>query len=81
MSEFNETAADCWEIEQEAGGQIFKPVYMVILRDKKQPSRSVVKATSSDFQSVNRYAQQLQEDLYLLSNEEFVKKYVLSSIS
>lgn len=77
MSQLKDTAADSWEIEQRAGGQVMKPVYMVIIRKRERPRTSVVKVTSSSFMSAQRYAEQLNGDLYLLSNEEFVEKYEL----
>ena len=40
---------------------------------------SVVKATSSDGQSMTEYAEQLKKDLYDLTDYEFVSKYQLGS--
>lgn len=81
MSEVNDSAADWWEIDHQAGGQVFKPVYMVVVRRKSQPGKSVVKVSSSNFMSVRKYEEQLNSDLYLLSNNEFVRKYGLHNLT
>lgn len=81
MSESRELASDCWEVERQAGGQVLRPLYVVVLRHKNNRSKSVVKASSSDFTSVNRYAEQLSDDLFTLSNSEFVEKYRLGHIA
>ncbi|MHB0912169.1 MAG: hypothetical protein ACYC2Y_01820 [Armatimonadota bacterium] len=79
MPKADESAAACWEVDRRASGQMPRPYCVVILRDKKA-GRSVVKASSSDFDSMKKYAEQLSEDLYTLTNEEFVKRYNLGAV-
>lgn len=73
-----ERAANHWEVERQSCGQVFRPYYMVVLRNKKA-GKSIVKATSSDAQSMSRYEEQLKKDLYDLTDAEFAEKYQLSS--
>lgn len=73
-----ETASNCWEVERQSCGQVFRPYYVVILRNKKK-SKSVVKATSTDPETVGKYVEQLNRDLHELSNDEFVTKYKLET--
>lgn len=73
-----ERASNCWEVERRPCGQVLKPYYVVVLRNKKA-GKSVVKATSSDGQSMTDYAEQLRKDLYDLTDYEFVTKYQLGS--
>ncbi|HET6453762.1 MAG TPA: hypothetical protein VFI02_05110 [Armatimonadota bacterium] len=73
-----ERAVNCWEVERRSCGQVLKPYYVVMLRNKKV-GKSVIKATSSDGQSMTEYADQLRKDLYDLTDYEFVSKYQLGS--
>jgi hypothetical protein len=72
----DDRAASYWEVDRQASGHVPKSYYVVILRNKKA-GRSIVKASSSDSEYMNQYAQQLSEDLYTLTNDEFVNKYQL----
>lgn len=72
-----EAAANCWEVERQSCGQIFRPYYVVVLRNKKKSGQSVVKATSSDSHTVSLYVEQLRKDLDELTNDDFVRKYGL----
>jgi len=74
-----EAAANCWEVDRQSCGQVFRPYYVVILRNKKKAGKSIVKVSSSDSQTVSLYAEQLHKDLHELSNWEFVTKYDLGS--
>lgn len=74
----DESAANCWEVERQSCGQTYRSYCVVILRNK-QRGKSVVKATSSDFNSMDKYASQLSEDLYVLTNDEFTEKYKLNA--
>ncbi|HEY3298135.1 MAG TPA: hypothetical protein VGK34_05705 [Armatimonadota bacterium] len=76
-----EPAADCWEVERRSNGEMLRPYCVVVLRSKKDSGKSIVTASSSDFESMNRYAEHLTEDLYTLTNDEFVQKYKLSNAS
>lgn len=79
MTKIRESAANCWEVERQSCGQSYRSYCVVILRDKKNTRKSFVKASSSDFESMGKYAEQLSEDLYLLTNDEFVSKYRLNA--
>lgn len=72
-----EAAANCWEVERQSCGQVFRPYYVVVLRNKKKSGQAVVKATSSDSHTVSLYVEQLRKDLDALTNDEFVSKYGL----
>lgn len=74
----DERAETCWEVERRSCGETFRSYYVVLVRNKKA-GKSVVKATSSDAQSMNRYVEKLQEDLQELTDDEFVGKYNLGS--
>ena len=74
-----DTASNCWEVERQSCGQVFRPYYMVILRNKKKTGKSVVKATSSDSETLGLLVEQLDKDLNELTNDEFVTKYELGS--
>ena len=80
MPAITESAASCWEVHRRANYHTRLPYCAVILRNKKA-QKSVVKATSTDFQSMNEYAEMVQSDLHELSNQEFVNKYRLSTSS
>jgi uncharacterized C2H2 Zn-finger protein len=80
MSKGAEPAASCWQIDRQTCGQVLRPYCVVILRNKKKVGRSVVKASSTDFESMHRYAEQLKKDLEALTNAEFVRKYQLGSM-
>jgi hypothetical protein len=73
-----ERAESCWEIESRSCGDVPRSYYVVLLKNKKA-GKSVVKATSSDSQSMHRYVEQLRDDLHDLSDYEFVTKYELGS--
>jgi hypothetical protein len=79
MPRASDTAAECWEVDCQSNGQMLRPFCVVILRSKKESGKSIVTASSSDFESMSRYAGRLSEDLYTLSNDEFVVKYKLST--
>ncbi len=80
MPQDAERAANCWAVERHSCGQVMRPYYVVVLKDKKK-GKSVVKATSSDAQSMGQYADRLKKDLYDLTDEEFAAKYQLSTIA
>lgn len=75
----NERAQNCWEVERRSCGEVYRSYYMVLVRNKKK-GKSVVKATSSDAQSMNQYVQKLNEDLRELMDDEFVAKYDLAEM-
>jgi len=54
---------------------------VVVLRSKKRSDQSYVKASSADISSMQAIAEEMQKDLYALSNDEFVAKYKLGSCS
>jgi len=73
-------AYDCWEVDHQSCGDALRPYCAVILRNKKESGKTVVK-TSTDFISMRRYADELTKDLRTLSNLDFVEKYGLNNIS
>lgn len=75
-----ERAQNCWEVERRSCGEVFRSYYIVLLRNKKK-GKSVVKAASSDAQSMNEYVEQLRSDLGGLTDDEFVEKYSLNSVA
>ena len=77
MSKTVSPAASHWEVECHSCGQVFRPYYVVILRNRQKTDKSVIKATSSDSESVCRCIDQLNQDLCELTNEEFVAKHQL----
>ena len=79
MSEL-ERAQSCWEVERRSCGEVSRAYYMVLLKNKKK-GKSVVKAASSDAQSMNEYVEQLRGDLNDLSDYEFETKYGLGSVA
>jgi hypothetical protein len=79
MQSNGHTAAECWEVDRQFNGQTLRPSCAVILRSKKESGKSIVSAVSSDFESMNKYAERLTEDLYILTNDEFVAKYKLGN--
>lgn len=78
MPEATDRAASCWEVERHSCGEVFRPYYVVVLKNKKA-GKSIVKATSSDAQSMSQYAEELKKDLYDMTDTEFVTKYQLGS--
>lgn len=72
----SDRAEACWEVERRSCGEVYRSYYVVLLKNKKA-GRSVVKATSSDAQSMNKYVEKLQDDLHELTDDEFVSKYNL----
>lgn len=74
----SERAEECWEVERRSCGEVYRSYYVVLVRNKKA-GKSVVKATSSDAQSMNRYVEKLKDDLQDLTDYEFVTKYNLGS--
>ena len=78
MSKYVELASDCWEVERHSCGQVLRPYCVIILRNKKG-RKAVVQASSSDFDSMKRYAEQLSDDLQALTNDQFVDKYKLEA--
>jgi len=79
MSRDMEPASSCWEVERRSCGQVFRPYYVVVLRNKKKRGKSVVKATSSDAECMTQCVDELKKDLYELTNDAFVRKYQLGS--
>ena len=73
-----ESASNCWEVDRRTNDHPLKPFCVVILRNRKA-GRSVVKAASSDFESMAAYAESLQQDIERLTNVEFINKYDLTS--
>lgn len=76
MAKGSEPAVNCWEVERQSCGEVYRPYCVVILRNRKA-KRSIVQASSSDFESMKRYADRLSDDLYALTDDEFVEKYKL----
>lgn len=76
----SDRAEACWEVERRSCGEVYRSYYMVLLKNKKA-AKSVVKATSSDAQSMNKLVEKLQEDLHELTDDDFVSKYNLGSAS
>lgn len=74
-----ESAANNWEVDRQSCGQVFRPYYVVVVRNKKKAGKSVVKASSSDSEAVSLYVEQLHKDLDELTNYEFETKYELKS--
>lgn len=74
-----EPASSCWEVERRVTGNMLKPYCVVILRSRKDSSISIVKATSSDFQSMRSCAEDLIKDLHQLTNDEFTAKHCVPS--
>jgi hypothetical protein len=72
-------AESCWEVERQSCGQVFRPYYVVILRNKQKAGSSIVKASSSDAESVSLLVDQLRGDLMELTDDEFVTKYELGA--
>lgn len=81
MSVNSEPAAEFWEVERHSCGSIQRPHCVVVLRRKNGTGRSVVTATSSDFESIQYHADRLTEDLFTLTNAQFVEKYNLSNVA
>jgi len=81
MSSNSEPASSCWEVERHSCGTMTRPCCVVILRSKKEVGKSIVAATSSDFESMNQHANRLSEDLFALSNDEFTEKYGIVNAS
>lgn len=79
MSEDIEPAASCWEVERHSCGQVFRPYYVVILRSKRDVGKSIVKASSTDSESISEFANTMNTDLISLTNYEFMAKYQLGS--
>lgn len=79
MSAGENRAFECWEVEQQACGGVVRPYCLVILKNKEDENKSVVKATSSDFMSMDSFAEELRKDLNELTNLEFMNKYELNS--
>lgn len=79
MRQFAERATSCWEIDRQTSGDLRRPFCIVVLRNKKKSGEPHVKASSTDFQSMQAYADGMQKDLGELTNEEFVEKYSLGS--
>ncbi len=80
MPNVDESAASCWEVDRRIGGSVMRPFCVIVLRNKKR-SESYVKASSADINSMQAIAEQMQKDLYSLSNDDFVAKYTLGSCS
>jgi|GEM_PF-2264485 len=76
MGRVFEPASSYWEVDRRSNDNSLRPFCVVILRNKKN-KKSVVKASSSDFESMQAYAEVLRQDLEQLSNEEFINKYNL----
>lgn len=74
----SDRAESCWEVERRSCGEVFRSYYVVLVKNKKA-GKSVVKATSSDAQSMNTIVEKLHEDLHELTDDEFVSKYNLGS--
>lgn len=81
MPNVDESAASCWEVDRRVGGSMMSPFCVVVLRSKKKSSDTFVKASSADISSMHAIAEEMQKDLYNLSNDEFVAKYSLDSRS
>ncbi len=81
MPNVDESAATCWEVDRRIGGSMMRPHCVVVLRSKKRSDQSYVKASSADISSMQAIAEEMQKDLYALSNDEFVAKYKLGSCS
>lgn len=81
MPEHVGPAARYWEVERCFNEQAQKPYSVVILRSRKNKKNSIIKASSSDHQSMQEYAERLHSDLYSLTNDEFIYKYQLNSIT
>ncbi|MDH7481162.1 MAG: hypothetical protein QHH26_04180 [Armatimonadota bacterium] len=80
MQTVDKLAASYWEVDRKMTSHQLRPYCVVILRNKKQ-KKAVVKASSYDFESMKEYAEALQEDLEKLTNEEFIRKYDLTTIT
>ncbi|MDI6827974.1 MAG: hypothetical protein QME62_05770 [Armatimonadota bacterium] len=80
MQTVDKMAANYWEVEREMTNHQMRPYCVVILRNKKN-RKAVVKASSYDFVSMKEYEEELQQDLEKLTDEEFVRKYDLTTIS
>jgi len=78
MPALRELAAGHWEVDRRTNNQGLRPYCVVILRSKKN-RKSVVKASSSDFESMSEYAETMKEDLEKLTNQEFMTKYDLTT--
>ena len=81
MSNRVESAANNWEVERRYSEHTLKPYCILVLRNRKKKGESVVKASSSDYMWMQEYAEQLNRDLYELTNDDFVEKYQLCSIT
>ena len=79
MQKSADSASGYWEVERQSVGQPLRPYCVVILRNKRKAMQSIVKASSTDFESMNEYADQLRKDLLELTNDEFMDKYKLGS--
>ena len=75
-----ERAEKCWEVERRSCGEVCRLFWIVSLRNKKA-GKSVVKAASSDAQSMSQYAEKLNEDLRELTDDEFATKYNLGPVA
>lgn len=77
MRKVAEPAAGYWEVDRRTGGDVLRPFCVVILRNKKKSGQSYVKASSTDFESMQAFAEEMRKDLCGLTNEEFIEKYKL----
>ncbi|MCC6446543.1 MAG: hypothetical protein IT210_24205 [Armatimonadetes bacterium] len=74
--QLNEAADGFWEVDTVTAGPVFRVFTHVVIR-RRVGIPSFVKASSSDSEQMRKFADYIGEDLKLLSNAEFIKKYKL----
>jgi len=78
--QLNELAENHWEVDAITTGPVFRVFTHVVIR-RRLGVPSFVKASSSDTEQMHKFLDYIREDLKLLTNAEFMRKYKLQATS